>query len=271
MLAVFKDADQAHRFYGEVQKKLTESLKALLGLPHLRLWEGRPVVARVLDLPSAIHQIAYFYANPARANLVDSIDSYPGCSSWDIFQEAISSHDCKLNTTIERHATWVPYAKMPLLPSASLRKLADTDFTKQISKLGIPYVLELQPNAWMKCLGVSAPDRIREINKEIAARVIKYEAEHRESRAKAQKGVLGERQLRVQPITRSYVPKDRKHRRRVYVICSDKTARANYIHEMRALRRLTHRYYQESLQGIEHRWPPGMFKPPLRPLASAIL
>lgn len=270
MLAIFKDPKQASNFYAEVQKKLTESLKSLLGLSHLRLWEGRPVVAQVLDLAAAIEQVAYLYANPARANLVDSISEYPGCSSWTAFQEAVASGNHQLDAKVEREVMWVPYAKIPPLPAEALKKHADTDFTELLSKKGGPHNLELYPNAWMKCFDITSPERIAEVNQAVLARVAENEQEHRDKRAEEQKGVLGERLLRVQPILRPHVPKGRANRRRVFVICSEKEQRIGFIRMVKALCRLARRYYHDALKGIHRNWPPGMFKPPLRPLASAL-
>jgi hypothetical protein len=36
--------------YCEVQKKITEAIKRLLGLHHLRIWEGRVTVIEIRDL-----------------------------------------------------------------------------------------------------------------------------------------------------------------------------------------------------------------------------
>ncbi len=38
LLAILHDADQARRFYMELQKKLTEAIKRLLGLKYLNIW-----------------------------------------------------------------------------------------------------------------------------------------------------------------------------------------------------------------------------------------
>ncbi len=270
VLAIFKDPQQAANFYGEVQKKLTESLKALLGLGHLRLWEGRPVVAQVLDLPAAIQQIAYLYANPARANLIDSISHYPGCSSWEAFQGTIRSGAHQIDAKVDSREMWVPYSKIPLLPAAVLKKHADIDFAELLSQKGRPHTLDLYPNAWMKCFGVTSPERIADINEAVLKQLAKNEQEHQDTRSKENKGVLGERLLRVQPVMRHHIPKRTATRRRVFVICSDKEQRISFISKVKALCELARQFYQDALQGVLRNWPPGMFKPPLRPLASAL-
>jgi hypothetical protein len=270
ILAVFNDPNQAVKFYAEVQKKLTEAIKALLGLPHLRMWEGRPVVAPVLDLPAAIEQLAYLYANPARANLIDSISLYPGSSSWALFQELVASQSHQVSAKITREALWVPSSRIPILPEPALKMHADIDFTHLIAKKGVPHVLELYPNAWMGCFGISCPEQVARLNQKVLQRIAEKEQEHRKKRVEEKKGVLGEKLLRVQPINRAHTPKDRLHRRRVFVICSDKDTRINFIKKVKALCRLARRYYRDALKGIQRDWPPGMFKPPIRALASAL-
>jgi hypothetical protein len=270
MLAIFHDPEQAANFYGEVQKKLTESLKALLGLNHLRLWEGRPVVARVGDLPGAIRQVAYLYANPARANLVDTISHYPGCSSWEAFQETLTSGTNNLDTKVETSEIWVPYSKIPLLPGTALKKHADIDFAALLTENGQPHALELYPNEWMRCFGVKSAEKVAYLNQAVLVQLAKNEQEHRNTRSDNNKGVLGERALRVQPITRQHTPKKSPTRRRVFVICSDNELRIQLIKKVKALCKLARQYYHDARQGILRGWPPGMFRPPLRPLASAL-
>jgi hypothetical protein len=270
ILAIFEDSQQAVHFYAEVQKKLTESLKSLLGLGHLRLWEGRPVVAPVLDLPAAIQQVAYLYANPARANLVDSISDYPGCSSWDTFQRMATSEAPQVDAKVEIKERWVPYSKIPLLPAPVLKKHADLDFAETLYKTGRHHTLDLYPNAWMKCFGVTTPERVAHVNQEILNQLAKNEQQHRDARIKESKGVLGERALRIQPIMRHHIPKRTANRRRVFVICSDKQLRISFIFKVKALCELARQYYQDALRGVLRNWPPGMFKPPIRSMASAL-
>ena len=81
MLLIPQDAELCVYFYQELQKKVTEAMKRLLGVRRLNLWEGDPILAEVLDADKVISRITYFYANPAEADLVDSIDEYPGLTS----------------------------------------------------------------------------------------------------------------------------------------------------------------------------------------------
>ena len=272
ILAIFKDSDQAKNFYSEVQKKITDSIKSLLGLPHLRLWERRPVAAPVLDLQAAIQQTAYLYANPSRAGLIDSISQYPGCSSWDVFKQALAATEetntLTASSTIK--TVWVPFSKIPLLPAHSLKKHADLDFASQLAKLGRPHDLEVHPNAWMECFGISSPNEVAATNQKILNLTLEMEEQHRKERALNNKSVLGEKLLRVQNILRHHVPAGRRSRRRIFVICSDRDQRLEFIAKVKHLCCIARDCYQDALRGVSRVWPPGMFRPPMRALASAL-
>jgi len=47
ILSIFRDADQARCFYMEVEKKLTDAIKRLLGVDYLNIWKGCPVLNKV--------------------------------------------------------------------------------------------------------------------------------------------------------------------------------------------------------------------------------
>ena len=97
LIVVSKDAQQLVNFYSEIQKKITDILKRLLGLEYLEIWEGACSVIKLGELDTVIDRIAYLYANPAQDDLEDSIEKFPGASSWKDFQSCLS----KLNDTAE--------------------------------------------------------------------------------------------------------------------------------------------------------------------------
>ena len=79
MLIVVKDAKQCTKFYGQLQKQITDAVKKLLGLKELNLWhKNRASVVRIGDVAGVRKCIAYLYANPANAHLVETIEEYPG-------------------------------------------------------------------------------------------------------------------------------------------------------------------------------------------------
>ncbi|MCB0359304.1 MAG: hypothetical protein KDD44_06700, partial [Bdellovibrionales bacterium] len=77
-----RDADQCRKFYGELQKALTDAVKRLLGRKYLNIWEGRVYLAEIPTLEDAINKFAYIFGNPAKDDQESSVDRYPGISSW---------------------------------------------------------------------------------------------------------------------------------------------------------------------------------------------
>jgi hypothetical protein len=264
-MAIFHDAEQAVKFYGEVQKKITESYKRLLGVERLRLWEKRPVVAQVLDIKAAIDQVAYLYANPSRAHLVEGIAVYCGASSWSAFQW---SKGREVDACHREDTVWVRPAKTPLIPHLSLKKHEDEDFCAQLSAVGIPHPLELYPNAWMAVFGVTSSQAVTKLNQRIEERIREKEATSRSQRQESKVTVIGVNKLQRQSILQKHTPS--RVDRRVYVISSDIGLRVSFIKYVQDLCVRARECYRDALMGIERRWPHGMFRPPLRHLASVI-
>jgi hypothetical protein len=264
-IAVFHDAAQAVQFYGEVQKKITESYKRLLGLERLRLWEKRPVVAEVLDIEACIEQIAYLYANPSRAHLVESIREYCGASSWGGFQW---SKERGVAALYEDGTVWVRPSQTPRMPSVAMKKHEDEDFRAELSGIGIPHMLKLYPNAWMSVFGVSSSAAATKLNKRIEERIQEKETSAHRQRAEEKRGVIRASRLQRQSVLQEHTPT--RGERRVYVVSSDATLRVEFIEYVEGLCERARECYRDALVGIARMWPPGMFRPPMRHMASAL-
>ena len=264
LFGVSKDPYALTAFYAEVEKKITDCIKKLLGLEHLNLWQERPVVALVADLDAAIDQIVYLYANPARANLIATISEYPGLNSYKSFISTASS----IHAVSESVEHWVRTCDIPRLPERSMRKQKDALFAAKLKKVAIPHSLVRTPNAWMECFGIEADTAVAEVNQRILSKLEEREAEHAESRSLAKKSVLGERALRVQPIMLAHKPA--KCERRVYVIASDREVRRSFIESFQELCVFCRECFLAAMRGLHVDWPPGVFRPALRHVASAV-
>ncbi len=60
-------------------------LEGILGRVQRTVWCAGYDSPPVLTMEDVILKIAYMYTNPQTANLVDSIEQYPGLSSWNMF------------------------------------------------------------------------------------------------------------------------------------------------------------------------------------------
>ena len=97
-LILAKRAGTISPFVGYFQGELAKYLKGLMpGFYQGDVWADRFREQRLYTSEDVIGKIVYLYANPVRANLVDSIKEYPGLSSYKVFVN-------ELGGTLER---WV--------------------------------------------------------------------------------------------------------------------------------------------------------------------
>jgi len=254
-----KDADQCKSFYGEVQKQLTEAVKRLLGRKHLCLWRSNETsLVRLGDKAAVMKRIAYLYANPARANLVDSIDKYPGVSSWSGFINSASS----VNTLISKNHPWIQAPMIPRLPVLAVSGAQDLRIAEgMLSRAVRSHELILQPNAWMKRYGISSPEDVAATNRSILAMVREHEEKARDKRNAAGLKVKGANRLRREALTLNYRPK--KETRRIFVYAADKDIRIKMIAHYRGFCARCRECYQRWKRGeLSVEWPPGAYKPP---------
>lgn len=213
ILVVPHDTQDCIDFYQEIQKKVTETIKRLLGEEYMHLWEGDAVVMEIGDVDAAIEKIAYIYANPARANLVDTIGEYPGVSSWREYKDCGDSVDYTACRT-------VPWVQLPMIACLTSRALHETADRKLASKLGaqakLRHTLSYSPNAWMKAFGVKAPAEVRDINQRVMKGIELKESEARRQRRKSGFSLIGADSLRRQPVMKPHTPKARKTRMFIY-------------------------------------------------------
>jgi hypothetical protein len=84
---VIINPDHAPKFVGHFKAEVAHRINILFGWKKRTIWcEGydSPVV---LTPVRALVAISYLYANPGKDNLEDSIDRFPGLSSWKMYQK----------------------------------------------------------------------------------------------------------------------------------------------------------------------------------------
>ena len=267
MIVVALDAQECFNFYQELQKKITDALKRLLGVHRLHIWEGDPIVAEILDVDAVINTIAYIYANPAKANLVDSVHEYPGLSSLSAFKKC-------LNSGIQS-VSWgaIPWIRLPSINKAPARSLSDRQdqflVDKLLAKAKESHPLEIFPNAWMDTFGIEDQVEVQEINERILALIEDLEQEAREKRINEGKRLIGKERLKRQPILMPHIPKKRE--RRIFVISTIKELRIAYIEMYNAVCDQCAECLRAWRYGIPMpMWPPGTYMPSFGVVASAL-
>lgn len=254
-----RDAQQCTRFYGEVQKQLTEAVKRLLGREHLSLWRSNETsVMHLGDRESVMRRIAYLYANPARAGLVNAIEQYPGVSSWSGFQGVAAD----LKATISKECPWVQAPMIPRLPARSVTERQDLRLCAMMrERVRHKHELKLQPNSWMERFGVTTTQEIGQVNRSIIAMVREHEEAARVERQSMNRKVVGVNKLRREPLTMDYRPK--RDTRRLFVHAEDKALRIQMIKRYKDFcDRCRECYERWKLGDFTVVWPPGAFRPP---------
>ena len=87
MLLVVINPSDTSNFLGYFKAEAAHRFNLLMGWTKRTIWcEGydSPVVLSPLR---ALLALAYLYANPAKDNLVNSIDEFPGLSSWKMYKK----------------------------------------------------------------------------------------------------------------------------------------------------------------------------------------
>lgn len=206
MILIARDAQHCVFFYQEIQKKITDSFKRLLGKDKLRLWEGEPVLAEILDPDAVVERISYLYANPASADLVESIDDYPGLSTWNKYVSIGSNDDC----TIISEVPWIQLPSIKVLPSSTLSRIDDVLTTSRLrANSTIKHELRIDPNAWFACFKIN-DSAAKYYLERIVASVRNREQEAKKNRNITNKKVLGKKVLQAQPILQAHTPKNVK-------------------------------------------------------------
>ena len=260
ILIFSQDSAQCAQFHGEIKKQLSDALKALLGLPHLSLWpsNGSSIIP-IPTLSDAIARIAYIYANPARANLVDSINHYPGLSSWNAF----NSTEHFLSATHSQTCPWIRFPAIPKLPTRALTTSQDIAFTKALrQRASLSHDLTLHPNSWMEAFGISSPKEVAETNLRIKELLTQYEQDAQKKRSDNSLRTLGATKLATAAIDLTY--RTLADARKIYICASDPELRKRLLAEYkRFCERCSYCYERWKIGDYSVEWPPGAYLPPI--------
>jgi len=253
------------KVYGEIKKDITEAVKALMGMERLGLWEKRSLVALMPRLEDVIARIVYMFCNPTKANLVDSIDDYPGLSSWKAFKSCPPSVDAVVSMPVRFYLK----SAIPRLPeSNSLTKEEDREYTEALRSSQDVHeeVLQIEPFAWLKSFGVTDRRRIEKIRRRIIEEVYAREEKYRKARILP---VIGAEALRRQDYLKPHTPQKRE--RKLFVFCRDPDLRMKIITMVQAITATCQACYEKAKKGLPVEWPEGVFLPWLPPRQFCVL
>jgi len=256
-VAVSNECKKISKFYMELQKKTTDTVKALLRLSSLSLWEDRPTVAKIATLDDTIARIAYIYCNPSNASLSDSIEEYPGINSWSAFLTCEPSIDAQ----VVIDARWYPVSEVPQLTSRSLSPKQDDRLFQELvaSEEALQHPIVIKPFKWLEVFGVSEPLEIEKIRQKIIAQVRETERANAEARQAAGKRCVPRAVLLREPYMKPHTPK--KKERKIYLICGNREQRLELLETFRQIFARCRECYRKAKEGLWVEWPPGTFTP----------
>lgn len=214
----------------------------------------------IRDPDKVAQRMAYMFANPATANLVDTVKDYPGLTSWDEFLRVN-----EIDEVVTRSVPWVRLPEVKALPSNILVPSVDRRLTNELArKSKHRESLEIKPFSWLHCFGLS-DDEVSGYKKNIIKRTQAFEARARRERNRKGQKVVGVERLRQEVIMKPHQPK--KKERNIFVLSNLKLLRISFIKKVKHLREICRELYQARNFAS---WPPGMFIPPQPPIASAL-
>ena len=242
MLVVVDNPEDIKGFMERFKTESAHAVNSILGRKKRTVWcEGydSPVLLTAEDV---VRKLIYIYTNPSKDNLVETIEDYPGLSSWNMWRQKKFSFDA------------------PRLHRCDYGCIdAETSPTEN-EEMG-RHVFSLSPDAWMDCFDV--PEGEREvINEQILEGIKEAERQFIDERQKTGRGVLGRTRLLSQPINPAYVPE--RTGRRMLCICSDLVLRKEFILAIKALIALAREVYERwKLGDFSVEYPLGLYPPSL--------
>ena len=247
------DCQGLTHFHERLKKRLTDFLKRLLGLSHLRLWDDRTTIGEVLDLEAAISRIVYSYLNPVRAGLVSSIEEYRGCNTWREFVSARAD----VNAFIEKEVPWVLATDIEPLSRVNPSLVEENELIGSIGEEASKrqtHTVKIMPFKWLEAYNIVEAFEIERIRQRIIANVREVESALSRRKAPVKK-------LEGFVVTDIYVP--RKKDRKVFMYGSSKERRCEYLELYRWFVGKCRECYDLMKQGVDKiPWPPECFRPP---------
>lgn len=258
MIIVVENPDHVPAFIGYFKTESAHALNRILGRRKRTIWcEGydSPVVLTPLRTMIAM---AYLYANPAKDNLEDSIDKYPGVSSWKMFINGETKRNWK---HIRR-----PAYRALTPDSHNLR-----GYTKEAERIlrdsKKSHSFTLEPNAWMTAFDITDEREQKDLNRSLVERVKKLEERARRIREQNGHRVMGVERLMNQQIDTEHLSE--RTGLRSWCLSENRNARIKFIAFLKDLFELARSVRQRWKVGdYSQPYPLGLYPPSMPKLAE---
>jgi REP element-mobilizing transposase RayT len=243
------------KFMERFKTESAHYLNRILGRKKRTVWCARYDSPALLTKDAVMSKIAYLYTNPVKDGLIESINKYPGLSSWEHYRSNTPKMTCNY---IRRDSLFEMTQDKGYSFFDKMRKLLIKDNPAK-------GYFEFNPNGWMKSFNITEVSEVNEINKAIKERINEIQGKIYEDKL----DFMGRAKLENQGIDLSYRPK--RSGRKMWCICENKALRRQFINFAKNLCEEANEIYQNILQGdFSELYPAGLFPPRLPYLHSLI-
>lgn len=260
LIFVVINPTDASSFMGHFKAEVAHRLNIIMGWSKRTVWcEGydSPVILTPLR---ALIAIAYLYSNPAKDCQEESIDRFPGLSSWDMF----TSGDYK--------TSW-EFIRRPAFRFITKDSHCLEGYTREANRLlkcaQTSIDFELEPNAWLEAFGITDPEEQRSWNEILIKRVRTLEQRARDNRLKKGITVIGRAKLVRRKLTLNF--QSERSGKRTWCLSDRKFVRVRFIRMLKGLIEQARAVFMAWHRGdYSTSYPPGLFPPGMPKLVEPV-
>jgi REP element-mobilizing transposase RayT len=260
MIAYVDNPDDVKGFMERFKTETATRLNIVLGRKKRTIWCEGYDSTMLATVDKVIEKIAYIYSNPAKDNLEDCIENFPGLNSWNMFLANESTKLC-------------PYIRRSEFRALSKEEMNIKGFKKEAYRL-VSVAKEFQNlklyfNDWMRGHNINSEKAKNEINLKIVEEVRKLEQKYREERKVKKKKVFGKEALNSQLIETKYLPN--RSGKRTWCLCDDIPLRKQIISHIKSLVEKAKEVYEKWKCGdYSVSFPLGLYPPSFPKIAEPV-
>jgi len=197
LLGIIDTPVDVRGFMERVKTESAHAINRLLGKRKRTVWCERYDSPVVLDEEATIDKIASLYLRVSESDLAESIEKYPGFTSWDYHKRGKRVY----------HTHRIPRDAFPLLPrDTDLKDEHYRSIVRRLKHKKEKLSFQIEPDGWMKAFGILGREKQAAVNAEIEKRIRKGEAVYKALREKKEKHVLERKVLTEIQIGTSFIP-----------------------------------------------------------------
>lgn len=253
LILIVKDPEHVSAFVGYLKQEIAHAINRLLGRRKRTIWCEEYDSPTLLDFETMMKYLVYLYTQPQKDSLTETMDEYPGVSSWNML----------LADQTERRCSIIPRDVVPRLrnPQMPWREDEQVQSELEAGRLGETKLL-LSPFAWKECFPETKHCYDHELKSTLIARVRQTEEQIGAERRKAGSRVKGATALRKASMLEAYTPI--KFGKKMFCLASCKQNRIPFIAWVKGIIQEAKHVYQLWKRGhTQVPYPAGLFSPPL--------